>query len=60
MPTIGKIIIAVALIYITTVLFIIDYSDLSWQTNSQYYWKIIAALAFIAFQFKMKKDTKEY
>ena len=57
MPTIGKIIIAIALVYITTVLFIIDFNDLSWQTNSQYYWKLIAASAFIAIQFKLKKHT---
>ncbi|MCK5907443.1 MAG: hypothetical protein KAG37_07620 [Flavobacteriales bacterium] len=56
MPTIGKLIIAIALVYITTVLFIIDYNDLSWATNSHLYWKLIAASAFIAIQFKLKKN----
>jgi hypothetical protein len=58
MPTIGKIIIAVALVYIATVLTIIDFNDLSWETNSQYYWKIIAAVVFIAIQFKLKSNTE--
>jgi len=59
MPTIGKIIIAIALVYITTVVTIIDFNDLSWETNSQYYWKLIAAFVFIAIQFKMKSDTEK-
>ena len=57
MPKIGKLIIAIALVYITTVLFIIDYNDLSWDTNSHLYWKLIAASAFIAIQFKLKKNV---
>ncbi|MCK5782245.1 MAG: hypothetical protein KAH10_06620 [Flavobacteriales bacterium] len=58
MPTIGKLIIAIALVYIATVLFIIDFQDLSWETNSQYYWKLIAATAFIAIQFRMKSQSE--
>jgi TRAP-type mannitol/chloroaromatic compound transport system permease small subunit len=58
MPTIGKIIIAVALVYIATVLTIIDFNDLSWETNSQYYWKLFAAVVFIAIQFKLKSNTE--
>ncbi len=59
MPTIGKIIIAIALVYITTVLFIIDFNDLSWSTNSHLYWKLIAASAFIAIQFRLKQSTED-
>ena len=59
MPTIGKIIIAIALVYIATVLTIIDFNDLSWETNSQYYWKLIAATIFIAIQFRLKKNVEE-
>lgn len=56
MPKIGKVIIAIALVYIITVLTIIDFSDLSWETNSTYYWKLIAATAFILIQFKLKTN----
>jgi len=56
MPTIGKLIIAIALVYIATVLFIIDFNDLSWETNSQYYWKLIAAAIFIGIQFRLKRN----
>ena len=56
MPTIGKLIIAIALVYIATVLTILDYTDLSWQNNGPYYWKLIAASVFIAIQFKLKKE----
>ena len=59
MPTIGKLIIAIALVYIATVLWIIDFNDLSWETNSQYYWKLIAATAFIAIQFKLKPPSNK-
>jgi len=59
MPKIGKIIIAIALVYIATVLTIIDFNDLSWETNSQYYWKLIAALVFIAIQFKLKPNVEK-
>jgi predicted tellurium resistance membrane protein TerC len=57
MPTIGKLIIAIALVYIATVLWILDFNDLSWGTNSQYYWKLIAATVFIAIQFKLKQPN---
>ena len=58
MPTIGKIIIAIALVYIATVLFILDYNDLSWASNSDNYWKLIAGVAFIAIQFRLKPVKK--
>ena len=56
MPKIGKIIIAIALVYIATILSIIDYNDLSWTSNSDNYWKLIAGVAFIVIQFFLKKD----
>ncbi|MEN8137244.1 MAG: hypothetical protein ABFR62_02320 [Bacteroidota bacterium] len=59
MPTISKIIIAIAIVYITAVLIIIDFSDLSWQTNSDNYWKLIAGFVFIAIQFMYKKKRED-
>lgn len=60
MPTIGKIIIFISIIYIATVLSMIDYNDLSWQKNSYNYWKIIAGIIFIIIQFKLKNKKNDF
>lgn len=59
MPTIGKIIIAIAVVYILVTLWIIDFSDLSWNTNSDNYYKLIAGVVFIIIQFAMARKLKE-
>jgi len=59
MPTIGKIIIAIAVVYIIAVLIIMDFSDLSWANNSENYWKLIAGVLFILIQFRLKTSAKK-
>jgi len=58
MSTIGKIIIAIALVYIFTVFLILDLNDLSWKNNSENYFKLIAAVLLIIIQFRNRKSKK--
>ena len=58
MFTIGKIIALVALIYITTILLLIDYNDLSWKNNSTNYTKVLVGLFFVVFSIRLKSPKK--
>lgn len=58
MSTIAKIIIAIATVYILTLLLMINTSDLSWEVNKETYYRLIAATFLIVIQFVKRGNRK--